>query len=430
MVKPSLQALKAIAAKRPLLTGSIGAAAIIAGLLLVFPIWGTDAPALSTATVERGDLSVTIAASGKVKPADYVDVGAQVSGQLKRFLVDVGDKVARGDLLAEIDPRIAQSKVDQGRAQLRELEAALDQQEASVELAQANAARATLLRSSDAISIAEYQAAIAEQKIAAGRLTELKAQIERQQSTLDADLANLEYTKIYAPITGTVVSQSAVEGQTLNANQTTPTILRIADLSQMTVEADVSEADVLRIKAGQEATFTLLGSERTWTAAVRQVLPQPEIVNDVVLYKALLDVPNEDGALRPEMTAQVFFIEGAAKDALLVPVAALRSPRERSADTEDSARATGETVAARPSLCAAMTPAPDATCRVVLVLVDGTPRPKAVMVGLRGRSQAVILEGLSEGDIVVLRNAAAANGNRPTQNFGQTPPGVRGLTRR
>ena len=221
-----------------------------------------DDPAYRNLPVTRGDIEVVVSATGKVRAKESVDVGAQVSGQLEVIHVDVGDRVQAGDLLAEIDPTIAQAKVDQGRAQLKELKASLIEMQASRDLARAEAARAELLRSADAISEAEYQIALAQEKITAARIAQLEAQIERQESTLAADLANLAYTKIHAPISGTVVAEVAVEGQTLNANQTAPTVLTIADLSVMTVEAEISEADVLRIEPGQPARFKLLGSNQ------------------------------------------------------------------------------------------------------------------------------------------------------------------------
>lgn len=411
-------------------------------------------PEYQTATVSRGNIEVTISAAGKIQPKNYVDVGAQVSGQLEAFLVEVGEQVQKGDLLAEIDETLAAAKVEADRAQLKELQASYAQQEASLELSMANAARADMLYKADAISQAEYQAAIADRKIATARLTQLEAQIERQNSTLDSDLATLEFTKIYAPMSGTVVSQAAVEGQTLNANQTTPTILRIADLSVMTVEADVSEADVLRVKQGQSAYFTTLGGgSEKWRTSVRQVLPQPEVLNDVVLYKVLLDIENEEETLKPEMTAQVFFVSGAAKDAIIAPVAALRDIRQRGdgargegARSRQRAGSGGLMAAQASSATADNTEAeapdrrnsqrkvmreildanPDAERKMVLVMEDGAPQPRPVLVGISSRTQSEILFGLSEGDVVVTgevqRTAPSAQTNNNERS--NRPPGI------
>lgn len=398
------------------------AAAAVGAAILIF-VNREKAPDLQTAEVTRGDIEVSISASGKIQPKNYVDVGAQVSGQLEEFFFEVGAQVEKGDLLAQIDETLAAAKVDADRAQLKELNASFAQQEAALELSKANAARADMLYKADAISQAEHQAAIADRKISAARLDQLKAQIERQQSTLDADLATLEFTKIYAPMSGTIVSQSAVVGQTLNANQTTPTILRIADLTVMTVEADVSEADVLRVEKGQSAYFTTLGGAGKWETTVRQILPQPEVVNDVVLYKVLLDVENPEERLKPEMTAQVFFVIGRAADAVLAPVAALRDARRPDAAGAERRRRNGD----RPGLIAAqakdrggapderrdamravMADHPDAVRKMAMVLADGEPRPQPVLVGLQNRTQAEILYGLEPGDVVVTGEAFAA----------------------
>ncbi|MEQ8178681.1 MAG: efflux RND transporter periplasmic adaptor subunit [Amphiplicatus sp.] len=442
------------------------AALVVAGVGGAMWLNREKPPEYQTAEVRRGDLEVSISAAGKVQPKDYVDVGAQVSGQLEDFLVEVGDRVEKGQLLAEIDETLAAAKVEADRASLRELEASYSQQEATLELSRANAARADMLYKADAISQAEHQAATADLKIAIARLDQLKAQIARQNSTLEADLASLSYTKIYAPMSGTVVSQTAVEGQTLNANQTTPTILRIADLSVMTVEADVSEADVLRVKAGQETYFTTLGSAtQKWKSTVRQVLPQPEVLNDVVLYKVLLDVENPEELLKPEMTAQVFFVTGRAEDAVLAPMAALMERPERGrrgegqgerrrerpqggeavASSEDGARGSlmaaraaeggrgegrgGEAFAAqREAMRAAREEHPDAQMKMVRVLTGKTVTIRPVLVGLTTRADAEILFGLEPGETVVTGVTGKAPVIRPNQQ--QRGPGGAGGFRR
>ena len=396
-------------------------------------------PDFQTAEVARGDIEVSISASGKIQPKNFVDVGAQVSGQLKEFFFEVGADVRKGDLLAQIDETLASAKVEADRAQLKELEASFAQQQATLELSKANAARADMLYKADAISQAEYQASVADRKIAVARLDQLSAQIERQNSTLEADLATLEFTKIYAPMSGTIVSQSAVVGQTLNANQTTPTILRIADLSVMTVEADVSEADVLRVEKGQEAYFTTLGGGGRWTTTVRQVLPQPEVINDVVLYKVLLDVDNKNEKLKPEMTAQVFFVSGRAKDIVIAPVAALRdAARGRGVDRKETprnhegragvmaaqAREAGDDTSPREAMRQAAAAHPEANRKIATILIDGEARPRPVLVGLQNRTQAEILYGLEPGDVVVTGQSIVAPRSGQTNQQSQRPAGM------
>lgn len=429
-------------------------AAALVALLAIFlwqSIWGGEKkPEYQTAEVTRGDLEVSISAAGKILPKETVTVGAQVSGQLMELYVEAGDLVEAGQLLARIDATIAETSVEASQAQLKELQASRKQQQASLELSKANAARAAMLFENDAIARADYEASQADYTVAMGRLDAINAQIERQTSTLRAQQATLEFTNIYAPISGTVVSMAAVKGQTLNANQTAPTILTLADLTIMTVETDVSEADVLRIEPGQTAWFTTLGdSARRWQTSVRQVLPTPEVLNDVVLYKALLDVENPQNRLKPEMTAQVFFITGSAKDAVLVPITALQAaPQRRDRSQGGAGRvAQGGERQGRPGgglmQAEASEPAgapqddrrrrafmqareahPDADMASVLVIgPEGEPRPRPVLVGLKTRTQAEILFGLEPGEIVVTGEVGAP---RPAQTQQQGPRGPGG----
>lgn len=409
---------------------------------------GPKAPELQTVEARRGDIEVTISAAGKIRPKESVDVGAQVSGQLQELLVDIGDEVEKGDLLARIDPTLAQTSVEANRAQLSELQASRKQQQATLELARAEADRAQMLYDADAIARADYETAQAELTVAQGRLEAIAAQIQRQSSSLQSELANLEFTRIYAPISGTVVSLAAVEGQTLNANQTAPIILTIADLGVMTVETDVSEADVLRIDKGQEAYFTTLGdASHRWDTTVRQVLPTPEVLNDVVLYKALVDVENPEGRLKPQMTAQVFFVTGSAKDAVLVPVTALQSRPDRAArpegaereavadkesrggrfmEAEASASGARSSDGRRDALRQARAANPDAEPATLLVATgNGEPEIRPVLVGLKTRTMAEIVFGLEAGEKVVTGEAALGRQSGEGRGYGRRGGGPR-----
>ncbi|MNR79880.1 Macrolide export protein MacA [compost metagenome] len=280
------------------------------------------------AEVQRGDIQDLVTATGTVQPLEYVDVGAQVSGQLKKLYIEVGSVVKAGDLLAEIDPTVFLATVDARRAGLRNQLATMKDRESQLALATLQYNRQKNLMSADATTAESLQTAEAALRSAKAQIDALQAQIEQTQSTLRADEANLNYAKIYAPMDGTVVSLTARQGQTLNANQTAPTILRIADLSTMTVQTQVSEAEVGKLRKGMEVYFTTLGSQgRRWYGALRKVEPTPTVTNNVVLYNALFDVPNRNQALLPSMTTQVFFIAATAKDALLVPTAAVTISR-------------------------------------------------------------------------------------------------------
>lgn len=276
------------------------------------------------ATVQRGSIEDLVTATGTVQPLEYVDVGAQVSGQLKRIHVEVGSVVEVGSLLAEIDPTVYLANVDARRAQLRNQRATLVDRESQLALATLQLTRQQNLMAGDATTADSLQSAEAAVRSAKAQKDALQALIEQTESTLRADEANLNYAKIYAPISGVVVSITARQGQTLNANQQAPTILRIADLTTMTVQTQVSEADVSQLRPDMDVYFTTLGGRgKRWYGTLRKVEPTPTVTNNVVLYNALFDVSNAQRALLPQMTAQVFFVSAMAKDALIVPASAV-----------------------------------------------------------------------------------------------------------
>jgi membrane fusion protein, macrolide-specific efflux system len=368
--------------------GVVVVAAAVAAWLL-WP-WG-DAPqsARPLATVELGDVEDSTTALGNLQPRDYVDVGTQVSGQLRRLYFDLGDTVEKGALLAEIDPTVYLSRVEADRAQLLNLRAQLADKQAQQALAQQQFQRQTNLARASATSQEALQSAEAAQRSAAAQVDAIRAQIQQTESTLKGDEANLGYTKIYAPMSGTIVSQTAKQGQTLNANQQAPIIYRIADLSTMTVTTQVSEADVSKLRIGMDAYFTTLGQpERRWYGTLRQVLPTPEVLNNVVLYNALFDVPNPKGELMTQMSAQVFFVSASAKNVPVVPMAALRPARRDSG-------------------------APRGSFLAKVVTADGGTEDRVVTIGVSNRVAAEVKSGIAAGEQVVL--PAAPAGQRPGQ---------------
>ncbi len=331
---------------------------------------------LATVPVDRGDIEDSVTALGALQPRDYVDVGTQVSGQLRKIHVDIGDEVKQGDLLAEIDPAVYVSRVEADRAQLENLKAQREERLAQRRLADQQFRRQAGLMKAKATSQEAYQSAEAALKVADAQIAAITAQIAQTESTLRGNEANLGYTKIYAPMNGTVVSVSARQGQTLNANQQAPIILRIADLDTMTVWTQVSEADIGKLEIGMDAYFTTLGyGERRWQGNLRQLLPTPEVLNNVVLYNALFDVSNPGQLLKPQMTAQVFFVRAAAKDVLTVPLAAVRR--------------TGK------------------EARVQVMRDDGSVEARTVTLGVRDRISAEVTSGLEAGEKVVVQNQTA-----------------------
>lgn len=367
------------------------------------------------ATAERGDIEDLVTATGTLQPRDYVDVGAQVSGQLTHIHVEVGSEVKKGDLLAEIDPRVYKARVDASAAQLRNLQAQLADREAQLTLAQLQYTRQKNLMAADATTAEALQTADATLRSARAQIAALKAQIDQTESSLRADQASLDYARIYAPMTGSVVSITARQGQTLNANQQAPIILRIADLSTMTVQTQVSEADVGKLRPGMEVYFnTLGGQDHRWYGTLAKIEPTPAVENNVVLYNALFDVPNPDGRLMTQMTAQVFFVAAAAKDAVLVPMSALggnrRGGRHGAGGAARAAAAGAPTPSAAPARRAGGgdRPARHATLRVVRA--DGTLEERSVELGIANRIQAQIVSGLQPGERVVAGLAGAPAG--------------------
>lgn len=371
------------------------------------------------ATVTRGDIEDVVTATGTLQPRDYVDVGAQVSGQLKKIHVEIGSEVKAGDLLAEIDPVVLQSRVDATRAQLRNLRAQLMDREASRTLADAQLKRQRNLMSEDATTRETLQNAEAALQSAQAQVEAIKAQIDQTDSNLRADEANLNYARIYAPMSGTVVSITARQGQTLIASQQAPVILRVADQTTMTVQTQVSEADVSRLRLGMDAYFTTLGGDnRRWEGKLSKIEPTPVVQNNVVLYNALFDVANPNQALMTQMTAQVFFVVASARDTLLVPMSALTAGRsaraERMKAAGSDARPPAGAGAGAPAVDAAKAPeAKKGAPRTVTVKVappQGPLEDRQIEIGVRSRIQAQVLSGLEEGERIVSGMAAADKG--------------------
>ncbi|WP_122260205.1 efflux RND transporter periplasmic adaptor subunit, partial [Pseudomonas syringae group genomosp. 3] len=231
---------------------------------------------VSTVTVTRGTIENSVTALGTLQPRSYVDVGSQASGQILKIHAQVGDQVKEGDLLVEIDPSTQKAKLDAARYAIDNLKAQLQEQRALHELAEQKQQRQKSLAAGGATRAEDVQAAQSEFRATQARVDMFKAQILEAQAALRSDEAALGYTRIYAPMSGTVVALDAREGQTLNAQQQTPLILRIARLSPMTVWAEVSEADIGHVKPGMTAYFTTLsGGNRRWNSTVRQILPVP-----------------------------------------------------------------------------------------------------------------------------------------------------------
>jgi len=454
----------AVSAKRPKwLLPVAGAVVLLAAGLGTWALVGRSGPAITALTqpVALGTIEDAVTALGTLQPLQYVDVGTQVSGQLKVLHVDYGATVKKGDLLAEIDPTIYQSRVSADQASLLNLRAQLAQRQAQRTLAELQFKRQQELLKENATSQDAFDSATSTLKVAVAQVAQLEAQIQQTESTLSGDMANLNYTKIFAPMDGTVVNLIAKQGQTLNANQTAPIVLRVADLDTMTVWAQVSEADVPKLKVGMEAYFTTLGSsDKRRYGKLRQIIPTPDVVNNVVLYNCLFDVENPDGDLLTQMSAQVFFVVASARNVPVIPVTALHPIRggaaggpgargPRNADQTAGAAPPANppvTPPAGPQQAAADPTAPTGAAQAgrrgprgegrrgpnastvapvrynVHVMQDGDIVTREVEIGVMNRMSAEVKSGLQPGEEVVL-DGGLQQSRQPGQQNNQRGPG-------
>ncbi|EPG4436048.1 macrolide transporter subunit MacA [Klebsiella pneumoniae] len=289
---------------------------LLAIVVLGLAIWGwrilnAPLPNYQTLVVRKGDLQQSVLATGKLDALRKVDVGAQVSGQLKTLHVNIGDKVKKDQLLGVIDPEQAQN------------------------------------------------------------------QIKEVEATLDTAKTNLDYTRILAPMAGEVTQITTLQGQTVIAAQQAPNILTLADLSTMLVKAQVSEADVIHLRPGQKAWFTVLGDPLTrYEGKLKDILPTPEKVNDAIFYYARFEVPNPQGILRLDMTAQVHIQLAEVKNVITIPLSAL-----------------GDAVG-------------DNRYHVRL-LRTGEVKEREVIIGARNDTDVAVVQGLEEGDEVIVGESAS-----------------------
>ncbi len=379
-----------------------------------------ESPNYITATAEIGDIENNVMASGKVKALNTVDVGAQVSGEVKRLFVEVGDEVKQGELIAQIDQVTQKNNLSNEQASLKSAYADLASRQSEYKQAQSDFARLKGLVDIDAISQQEYdtqatsvatakaavdnaRAAIDTAKAAItttqANINSQRAALRKAQTNVSTAVEDLSYTTIRAPISGTVVSITTEQGTTVNANQTAPTIVTLADLSTVRINAQISEADVINVQAGMPVYFNIIGNpDQKYDATLKAIEPAPENISDTsstdaaIYYIGYIEVPNTERRFRIDMTAQVYIVINEAKNALLVPSAALQPAKNSKRSTGDSSTDTDVSTSAG----------------VVRVLKDnGEVAEQRVTVGINNRVNAQILSGLSAGDEVILSEEKA-----------------------
>ncbi len=421
-------------------------------------------PNYLTATAEIGDIENNVMASGKVKALNTVDVGAQVSGEVTRLFVEVGDEVQKGDLIAQIDQVTQKNSLSNEQASLEQSEAALQSaraeslsrqaglksaqadlasRQAELRQAQADFSRLQGLLAIDAISQQDYdtqgtkvqtaQAAVANARASidtakaaiattAANINSQQAALRKSQTNVSTAQEDLSYTTIRAPMSGTVVSVTTEQGTTVNANQSAPTIVTLADLSTVRINAQISEADVINVKAGLPVYFNIIGNpDQKYDSILKAIEPAPEKISDTsstdaaIYYVGYIEVPNTERRFRIDMTAQVYIVINQAKDALLIPSAALQ-PASKTGKSKNSKNLTTKNTTANADSDSTATMA-----NVRVLKADGTVVEQTVKVGINNRVNAEILSGLKKGDEVILSEEGPDSGSKGGGGRGGRP---------
>lgn len=378
---------------------------LIAGGIVIFKLTSPpERPGYITSAVEIRDLEQTVLADGTIKAQKQVAVGAQVSGQIKALHVTLGQQVEKGQLVAEIDDLTQQNALKDAEEALKNV---LAQRAAKVATQKNN--QLTYQRQQQILAKglgvrADFDSAKATLESTQAEITALDAQIAQAEIAVNTAKLNLGYTKISSPITGTVVAIPVEEGQTVNAVQSAPTIIKVAQLDTMTIEAQISEADVVKVKAGMPVYFTILGEpEQRFSATLRAIEPAPDSINDetttttssssssstsstAIYYNGLFDVANPNGALRISMTAQVYIVLNKAENAVVIPATALENVKGK--------------------------------YQVQVVSDNGSIRWREVAVGLNNNVDAQILSGLQAGEQVIVSQGSTTTTNNKAQRMG------------
>lgn len=368
-----------------------------------------------TAAVSPMNLEDTVLATGTIKALREVSVGAQVSGQVKSLKVVLGQSVKKGDVLAEIDPRTQENALEDAQASVSSYQSQLKSKQAALLKAQQDFARQQQMLGQQATSQESYDSAKAARDGAAADAQQLQAQLQQARISLKTAQLNLGYTRILAPIDGVVVALPVEEGQTVNASQSTPTMVKLAQLDTVTVKAEISEGDVIKVKPGLPVYFTILGEpDRRYQASLRAIDPAPQSYSDssdstssststssssssssstAIYYYGLFDVPNPQHKLRINMTAQVAVVLSQARGVLAIPANALGVRGK------------------------------DGRYPVRVLQADGSVQPRQVSIGLNNNVHAQVLSGLRAGEQVIVGEASATASTSSGHN-GPPPMGM------
>lgn len=379
---------------------------ILAIIYLVYWILSPSEKAVNyiTAPVTKSNIEKTVLADGTISAFKQVSVGAQVSGQIKKLYVELGDEVKQGDMIAEIDDLKQNNDLRQSEASLNSLEAQRKSKKAKLVNYQLTYDRQLKLVNKGVGIQSDLDAAKADLDGIKADIAALDADIISAQVAVDTAKVNLGYTKIRSPIDGVIVAIPVDQGQTVNSVQSAPTIVKVAQLDKMTIEAQISEADVINVKKGMPVYFTILGqpNKRFEGLTLRAIEPAPDSINTesssnsstsssttktAIYYNGLFDVDNPNHILRISMTAQVYIVLSQAKDVLTIPSQAI----EKNLDDDKA---------------------------IVYVLNQHNDiEERKVSLGVNNNVNVEIKSGLKEGEVVIV---SSINGAQLNPN-GRTP---------
>ena len=358
-----------------------------------------------TESVTRGNVEKTVVASGSVESVNEVDVGAQASGKITKLYVKLGQEIKKGEMIADIDSTTQINTLNTKKAELVSYQAQLKAKKTAYDIALSSYNRLSKLYTQKATSLDSVNTAKSTLDNAKAEMEAIEANIKQAEIEVNTAETNVDYTKITAPMDGTVISVPVSEGQTVNANQTTPTIVTIADLSKMKIKPEISEGDITKVKAGQEVSFTILSDSQTvYHSVIDSVDPANTTTSDssstssstssssssttsAIYYYANVLIDNPDRTLRIGMTTENNIKIANAKDVLLVSNMAIQKRDGKS---------------------------------FVNVLNDkNQPEPREVETGVQNDFKTEIKSGLNEGEKVIV--SQVANG----EQVGSMPRGPR-----
>lgn len=377
----------------PRVIALIAILSIVLTIALFFFLRSSPPEEYVTATVRQGDIENSVLATGRIDAIERVNVGAQVSGQVKSLKVKLGDRVTKGQLIADIDDVPQRNDLRNAEAALNGVKAELEAKQALLKKAELHFKRQRKMLSEDASSREDFESAEATLATTRAELKSLNARLVQAQIEVAKRKVELGYTRVVAPMDGIVIAVVTQQGQTVNSSQSAPTIIKLARLDIMTIKAQISEADITRIAVGQKARFTIFSEpDKHYEAMLRTIELAPESVmkddylsssssasgsgtsNASVYYNALLDVPNPENRLRIAMTAQVTLLVSEAKNTLLVPIQAVYKIGENKQE-------------------------------VKVLTGNGKLETREVKTGITNSLDIQIIEGLKIGENVVLSNS-------------------------